>query len=230
MIDMPSPNFDDRKGKAVSIILLHYTGMKTKEEALERLCDEESKVSAHYTIDEEGAVYHHVDEEKRAWHAGQSFWQGEEDINSLSMGIEVVNPGHEFGYQEFPAEQIKSLEKLCLDIQERHEIAFVLAHSDVAPDRKEDPGELFPWQELAKKGIGVWPSVSDEDFVKSAGIDVGLALKDLGYKASTQEVMIVAFQRHFVPEAFQPGEEGQACSLTKARLYALLAGHLISTE
>ena len=230
MIDMPSPNFDDRKGKAVSIILLHYTGMKAKEEALERLCDQASKVSAHYTIDEEGAVYHHVDEEKRAWHAGQSFWQGEDDINAVSIGIEMVNPGHEFGYQEFPAEQIKSLEKLCLDIQERHEIAFVLAHSDVAPDRKEDPGELFPWPELAKKGIGVWPSVSDEDFVKSAGIDVGLALKDLGYQASTQETMIVAFQRHFVPEAFQRREEGQACSLTKARLYALLAGHLISTE
>lgn len=230
IIQKPSPNFDDRKDRDVSLIILHYTGMKTAEEALERLTDEESKVSSHYTIDEDGTVYQHVEEESRAWHAGVSEWQGVRDVNAISIGIELVNPGHEFGYREFPSVQIKALKEQCHEIQKRHEIEFVLAHSDVAPDRKEDPGELFPWKELAEDNIGVWPSISDEDMVKAAGINVFQALRDYGYHAVKGQTMLKAFQRHFVPEVFKKGTEGQDCGLTKGRLYALLAEHLISAR
>ena len=148
---MPSPNHDDRGGAAIDMLVLHYTGMKTAEAALERLCDPAAKVSAHYTIDEDGTVYAHVPEARRAWHAGVSFWAGATDINSRSIGIELVNPGHEFGYRDFPDAQIAALITLCHGILLRHPIpsARVLGHSDVAPARKEDPGELFPWERLA---------------------------------------------------------------------------------
>ncbi len=230
IIQMPSPNFDERKGDGVSIILLHYTGMKNGQEALARLTSEEAKVSSHYTVDEDGTVYQHVDEKMRAWHAGVSSWQGVKDINSVSIGIEIVNPGHEFGYREFSSSQIEAVTELCRSIQERHDIEFVLAHSDVAPDRKEDPGEMFPWKTLAQSGIGVWPDISDEDMVKASGIDVARALKDLGYDAVKSSKMLLAFQRHYVPEVFEKGTQGIACGLTKGRLYALLAEHLISAD
>lgn len=153
-----SPNFEERKGMvSPSIILLHYTGMPTAQAALERLCDPESKVSAHYLIDEDGSIYAMVDEEKRAWHAGKSVWQGKTDINSHSIGIELVNPGHEFGYRSFPEEQIDALIELCRDISARHQIEWVLGHEHVAPDRKQDPGELFPWDRLEKEGLGKLP-------------------------------------------------------------------------
>ena len=228
IIQKPSGNFDERGDQSPYIILLHYTGMKDAEEALMRLTDTESKVSSHYTIDENGIIYQHVDEQKRAWHAGLSYWQGEKDINAVSIGIEIVNPGHEFGYREFTTEQIDVVQSLCRQIMDQHDIDFVLAHSDVAPDRKQDPGELFPWLELAKQGIGIWPNVSDEDMVKGVGINVHRALKDFGYHATKADNMLIAFQRHFVPEVFQRGTQGKACNLTKGRLYALLAGHLIS--
>lgn len=228
MIDKPSPNFDDRKDKKPSLIILHYTGMETAEEALDRLTDSESKVSSHYTVDEDGAVYSHVDEAMRAWHAGQAFWRDEHDINSISIGIEIVNPGHEYGYRDFPDAQINQVKNLCLKIMERYDIDAVLAHSDIAPDRKEDPGELFPWKKLAEQGVGVWPNVSEEDMVKGLGIDPIRALNDLGYAAQKPENMIIAFQRHFVPEVFQEGTQGEVCHLTKGRLYALLARDLIS--
>lgn len=150
-----SPNFEDRKdGIEPSIILLHYTGMPTAELALQRLCDPDSKVSAHYVVDEDGTVYRLVEEGKRAWHAGQSEWQGETDINSHSIGIELVNPGHEHGYRPFPEIQIEALIGLCRDICERHAIKWVLGHEHVAPDRKQDPGELFPWDRIEKEGFG----------------------------------------------------------------------------
>ena len=231
IIQKPSPNFDEREGRRVpSMILLHYTGMKTAEEALERLTEESSKVSSHYTVDEEGVIYQHVDEGKRAWHAGQSYWQGERNINAVSIGIEIVNPGHEFGYKEFPDTQIESVKNLCQDISSRYDIEQVLAHSDVAPDRKQDPGEFFPWRDLARAGIGVWPEVSDEDMVKGAGLNIDQALRDMGYEAFNAENMLIAFQRHYVPEVFAKGTEGHACGLTKGRLYALLAKHLISAK
>ena len=228
IIQKPSPNFDERGGENVSLIILHYTGMKTAEEALTRLTDEDSKVSSHYTIDEEGIIYQHVDETRRAWHAGLSYWQGMSDINAVSIGIEIVNPGHEFGYQEFTGSQVEAVQNLCQEIMERHEIEAALAHSDIAPDRKEDPGELFPWQKLAEAGIGVWPDVSDEDMVKGYGLNIHQALQDLGYDAVKSNNMLIAFQRHFVPEVFKAGTQGVACGLTKGRLYALLADHLIT--
>ncbi len=228
IIQKPSPNFNDRKGQEITHIILHYTGMKTAQDALEKLCDKTSEVSAHYTIDEAGKIYQHVDEKNRAWHAGDAYWHGKRDINSRSIGIEIVNRGHKHGYHEFPNTQIQSVINLCLQIQERHRIEHVLAHSDIAPMRKEDPGELFPWKKLAENDIGIWPSVADEDFVKSSSMDLMKALQDFGYKAEDSEKMILAFQRHFVPEVFELGREGKPTSLTKARLYALLANHLIS--
>jgi len=228
IIQIPSPNFNERKSSEISFIILHYTGMKSAQDAMARLCDPKAEVSAHYTIDEDGAVYQHVQEDKRAWHAGRSAWKNYSDLNSLSVGVEIVNLGHEFGYKEFTESQIKAVMGLCKAIQDRHNIRYVLGHSDIAPDRKEDPGELFPWQRLAKEGIGFWPAVADEDVVKASVIDVITALKDFGYRSDDDEKLITAFQRHFVPEAFEKGTEGQICNLTKSRLYALLAEHLIS--
>ncbi len=171
-IERPSPNHDDRGGAAIDMLVLHYTGMKTEEGALERLCDPAAKVSAHYTIGEDGTVYAHVPEARRAWHAGVSFWAGVTNVNARSIGIELVNPGHEYGYRAFPDAQIAALIILCHGILQRHPISptRVLAHSDVAPARKEDPGELFPWERLAKAGIGLWP-VSQDSRSRSRGAD-----------------------------------------------------------
>lgn len=228
IIQKPSPNFNDRKGQEITHIILHYTGMKTAQDALERLCDEASQISAHYTIDKVGKIYQHVDEENRAWHAGIGYWRGQSDINSRSIGIEIVNLGHEHGYEEFPDTQIDAVISLCLQIQKRYKIEHVLAHSDIAPMRKIDPGERFPWKKLAQSNIGIWPSVADEDFIKSSTMDLVRALQDYGYRAENDEKLITAFQRHYVPEVFGEGKEGRPTSLTKARLYALLANHLIS--
>jgi len=193
-IDRPSPNHDARPdGAVIDMLVLHYTGMTSAEAALERLCDPAAKVSSHYTIDEDGTVYAHVPEARRAWHAGLSFWAGETDVNARSIGIELVNPGHEFGYRAFPESQIASLITLCHGILLRHPIPSwrVLGHSDVAPARKEDPGELFPWEQLAKAGIGLWPI--SQDSALSAD-----ALGRYGYDPNApQEKVIAAFQRHF---------------------------------
>ncbi len=229
IIQKKSPNFDERNGEDIRFLILHYTGMETAQAALDRLCCEKAQVSAHYTIDEDGTIYQHVEEEMRAWHAGVSSWQGNENINAKSIGIEMINPGHEWGYRDFTDVQLSAVKKLCLGILARHKnIEHVLAHSDVAPDRKQDPGHLFPWKEFAKEGIGVWPDVSDEDVLKGGLIqDVAQGLRRVGYEASKPQNMLLAFQRHYVPEVFEAGTEGVACSLTKARLYALQAGHII---
>ena len=160
-IERPSPNHDARPaGKPIDILLLHYTGMRDAEAALRRLTDPAAKVSSHYLIDEDGATYRLVDEGRRAWHAGVSYWGGERDINGVSIGIELVNPGHEFGYRPFPQPQMEALVELGRAILARHPIppARVLGHSDVAPTRKTDPGELFDWRALAEAGIGLWPT------------------------------------------------------------------------
>jgi N-acetylmuramoyl-L-alanine amidase len=161
IVERPSPNHDPRAdGASIDILVLHYTGMRTAEEALERLCDPEAKVSSHYTIDRDGMVYRHVGEELRARHAGVSYWAGVRDVNSHSIGIEIVNPGHEFGYIPFAEAQIQALIELSRGILARHPAiapSRVVGHSDVAPNRKEDPGELFPWSQLAQHGIGLWP-------------------------------------------------------------------------
>ena len=157
------------------MVVLHYTGMKTGEEALARLCDAEAKVSSHYLVEEDGRIFRLVPEERRAWHAGKSFWRGDTDINSASIGIEIVNPGHEWGYRAFPDVQIDSVIALLSDIRERWEIpdGRILGHSDVAPSRKEDPGELFPWKRLAMAGHGLW-------FEPEAAPGVGLTIGDDG--------------------------------------------------
>lgn len=151
-IDCPSPNSGGRRGRAVSLIIIHYTGMISCEASLERLCDEQSEVSAHYLIDEDGVIFRLVPEDRRAWHAGASQWRGETDVNSVSIGIELQNPGHEHGYRDFPDAQIISLIALIKDIRSRHPIApeQVIGHEDVAPGRKCDPGDKFPWARLRR--------------------------------------------------------------------------------
>ncbi len=180
--ELPSPNFGPRRAvdceTRVRHLVLHYTGMTSCQRALDRLCDPKAEVSAHYVIDEDGSVYRLVAEEMRAWHAGVGFWHGVRDINSTSIGIEIVNPGHEYGYRAFPDAQIAALGVLARDIMQRHTIQAhdVLGHSDIAPGRKTDPGELFPWQSLASQGIGLWP----EDTVVVAGhTDMNGALRRL---------------------------------------------------
>ena len=198
MTARPSPNHDDRGAAAIDMLLLHYTGMASAEAALARLCDPASKVSAHYAIDEDGLVYALVPEERRAWHAGVSYWAGARDINARSIGIELVNPGHEFGYRAFPEAQISSLVVLAKDILTRHPIPArrVLGHSDVAPARKDDPGELFPWARLAEAGIGLWPAPANDPGEKA----VRYLLTRYGYDPDADlEKTITAFQRHFRP-------------------------------
>jgi N-acetylmuramoyl-L-alanine amidase len=227
----PSPNLDDRPaGCAVDCLILHYTGMQSADMALERLCDPEAKVSAHYLIDEEGRIVHLVDEGKRAWHAGVSSWQGRERLNDGSIGIEIVNPGHEWGYRPFTEAQYRALEWLCPDIMERWSISpfRVLAHSDVAPDRKNDPGELFDWRRLAAAGIGIWPEDGEGaprslDEAMHQLHKIGYSLPDPGdTQATTRRVL--AFQRRFRPERV----DGDLDRETLARLDGLLAMQLSS--
>ena len=211
-IQRPSPNHDERTAP-VDMLVLHYTGMASGQAALDRLCDPAAKVSAHYTIDEDGTVYAHVAEARRAWHAGLSHWAGVDNVNARSIGIELVNPGHEFGYRAFPNAQIAALIELSRDILARQAIApsHVLGHSDVAPARKEDPGELFPWQKLADEGIGVWPQESQSDL----GAD---GLTRYGYDPHAPlDKVITAFQRHFRPAKLD-GRWDEEC----ARLLASL--------
>ena len=196
----PSPNFDARPANIpVDMLVLHYTGMETAEAARTRLCDAEAKVSAHYLIDEDGTVTGMVDEAHRAWHAGVSLWRGHTAINARSIGIEIVNPGHEFGYRPFPEAQMAALVDLAGDMVRRRAIPArnVVGHSDVAPRRKMDPGELFPWQRLAAAGIGLWPEESDECMMEPDMVRHMLA--DYGYETENLFDTLKAFQRHFRP-------------------------------
>jgi N-acetylmuramoyl-L-alanine amidase len=205
MIKAPSPNFNDRPNQiSVDMLVLHYTGMPTAHEALERMCDPVSKVSAHYMIDERGKLYHLVAEDKRAWHAGVSSWRGNNDINDRSVGIELANPGHAFGYHMFPKIQIDVLIKLAKNIILRHPIPArnVVGHSDIAPIRKQDPGELFEWSKLASHGIGLWPNnFSEQNIDHEKTVDFDLALKMYGYETANLSATTLAFQRHFLPSA-----------------------------
>ena len=197
----PSPNFNERKCP-VSMIVLHYTVIPTCEEALVRLSETTNaagKVSAHYLVDRDGSIYNLVDESKRAWHAGLGSWAGLDDINSRSIGIEIVNVGlTEDGNREpFPNAQIYAVIKLCKDIQTRYNISpcNIVGHSDVAPARKQDPGEAFPWKTLAEAGVGIWT----DEFVDSDD-DLAKVLSDIGYDVNDLEKAKVAFQRHFYPQ------------------------------
>ncbi len=219
--ERPSPNFDDRPtttspATPIDMLVLHYTGMESAEAALARLCDPAVKVSAHYVIGEDGAVTALVAEDKRAWHAGESFWRGETDINGRSIGIELVNPGHEFGYRDFPGPQMAALEELASGILARQPIPArnVVGHSDVAPGRKTDPGELFDWARLAAAGIGLWPFEADP--VEAA--EVPAMLSEYGYDVTDEAAAMTAFQRHFRPEIV----DGSADPETLVRLKELL--------
>jgi N-acetylmuramoyl-L-alanine amidase len=220
-----SPNHDARpEGGRIDMLVLHYTGMKTAVEAIDRLCDPGAKVSAHYLVDEDGAVWRLVEESRRAWHAGASFWQGTRDVNAVSIGIELVNPGHDWGYRAFPEAQMASLEALCRGILSRHPIAAdrVVGHSDVAPLRKQDPGELFDWRRLARAGIGLWPTKAAPAPADVAGAQAMLGA--IGYRvpksgrldAETRQVLI-AFQRRFRPSCI----DGDLDDETAARLAAV---------
>jgi len=196
LILVSSPNFDERM-QEVSHIVLHYTGMRSGAEAVERLCDPAAKVSAHYVVEEDGRVFRLVEEQKRARHAGVSYWRGVSGLNDASIGIEIVNPGHEWGYRAFPEAQVLAVLDLCRGILGRHEIPArnVVGHSDVAPDRKQDPGELVRGKWVAGGGVGVW---TDEMAVPSGDLmgDLGAIGYDVRFPG---EVVIRAFQRHFLP-------------------------------
>jgi N-acetylmuramoyl-L-alanine amidase len=219
MIETPSPNFDDR-ALPVTMLVLHYTGMPDAASAIQRLANPQSRVSAHYVVMEDGQIVHMVDEAKRAWHAGRSHWRGIDDVNSASIGIEIVNPGHEWGYRPFPDAQIDALIPLVHDIVERHHISRgnVVGHSDVAPARKQDPGEYFPWAKLARLRLALPrptqhlldPHWSDGGFM--------LALERFGYDIAEPEAAVRAFQRRFRPELIDGIIDGEC----RAILLALL--------
>ena len=211
------------------MLVIHYTGMENCEAALRRLCDAAAKVSAHYVIDEDGSVYALVDEHDRAWHAGEGWWRGVRDVNGHSIGIELVNPGHDLGYREFPEAQMAALVELAGEIVTRHKIPAVgvVGHSDVAPARRKDPGERFDWQRLAVAGIGLWPGQLGG--AGQAGGDIAATRKklgQLGYGLAVSgtddgetEIVLTAFQRHFR----QSRVDGVADQETLAILDDLLA-------
>jgi N-acetylmuramoyl-L-alanine amidase len=235
-----SPNVGPRRGyDRPDILLLHYTGLDTMERSVDWLTRAGSGVSCHYAVDEAGGIVQMVPEALRAWHAGESLWAGETDINSASVGIEIHNPGHELGYPEFPEAQLAAVEALSLDIIARHGIRpeRVLAHSDVAPRRKKDPGEKFPWARLARAGIGHWvepvPAIAAEPGlgVGVAGplvAEVQLMLRRYGYGIEATgvvdgetELVVTAFQRHFRPERVD-GRIDRSTIATLERLIAAL--------
>jgi N-acetylmuramoyl-L-alanine amidase len=230
------PNFDERQGGAPDMILLHYTGMLSAEEALARLCDAGAKVSSHYFVHEDGRVLQLVPEAQRAWHAGEALWNGESDINSRSIGIEIANPGHDFGYPDFPRAQIEAVIALCRDIIKRRSIRAdrVLAHSDVAPLRKQDPGEKFPWDLLHDKGVGhlvaqapltEGPALKPGDrgeavtMMQTMLARYGYGLPVTGEFDATTAAVVAAFQRHFRPARV----DGIADASTVTTLRDLLA-------
>ncbi|HEX7873491.1 MAG TPA: N-acetylmuramoyl-L-alanine amidase [Sphingobium sp.] len=218
-METPSPNFDDRS-LPITMLVLHYTGMPDAQSAIQWLANPASKVSSHYLVTEDGNIVRMVDETKRAWHAGRSHWRGIDDINSASIGIELVNPGHEWGYKPFPDAQIDALIPLINDIVLRHRITRgnVVGHSDIAPTRKLDPGELFPWARLARVRLALPrptknlmdPHWSDGGFL--------LALQRFGYDIAEPEAAVTAFQRRFRPELIDGIIDGEC----RAILLALL--------
>ena len=216
----------------VDMLIMHYTGMKTAKGAIDRLRDPEAQVSSHYVVDEDGTIFALVPEGRRAWHAGISYWRGHRALNARSIGIEIVNPGHEWGYRDFPVLQLAAVCELSLGILARHPIPSrnVVGHSDVAPDRKQDPGERFDWESLARNGVGLWPD-GVPDLGTGAPVrdaaslrDVRLALTQIGYDVSPEgpldpalSLVLRAFQRHWRPTAVN----GQADSGTLACLLGM---------
>ncbi|MEM8616110.1 MAG: N-acetylmuramoyl-L-alanine amidase [Pseudomonadota bacterium] len=222
---VPSPNFNDRKSP-VDMLVLHYTGMQTGQAALERMCDPAAEVSAHYMVWEDGRVAQLVGEDKRAWHAGVSSWQGDGDLNSRSIGVEIVNGGHDWPMADgrlppYPKAQIEAVTTLCQGILERHDIpqSRIVGHSDIAPERKDDPGEHFPWQHMAEAGIGIWPEMPEADGLNLIGRGLGQSdrgdsverlqgdLKAIGYAIESTGLYdlltsktVAAFQRRWLQD------------------------------
>jgi N-acetylmuramoyl-L-alanine amidase len=234
-----SPNHGARapKHERPDCLVLHYTGMRDGPSAIDRLCDPAAQVSSHYVVTEAGDILQLVDEADRAWCCGRSVWQGLTDLNSASVNIEIVNGGHDFGLPPYPEAQIASVIRLCHDIMERHRMApaRLLAHSDIAPGRKQDPGERFPWKQLARVGLGLWPDDEGCDDPgtalgpNQAGEAVAALQADLArwgyglpingiYDAETVTV-VRAFQRRFRPDLI----DGTADRETRRRLARLLA-------
>ena len=211
---VPSPNWNARR-LPVSMVVLHYTGMPSAEEALERMCDPQAEVSAHYMIDEHGTVTQLVDEEHRAWHAGRSYWRGVTDVNSASIGIELVNPGHEWGYRPFPDQQIDALLPLLSDIVKRHKVprANVVGHSDIAPARKQDPGELFPWERLGKLRLALAKPKPSMRLLYDNDGAFYLALERFGYDISDGPAAVSAFQRRWRPSMINGEIDGEIGAL-----------------
>ena len=220
IIERFSRNMNDRPaGVIIDMVVLHYTGMKTGKAALDRLCDPDAKVSAHYLIDEDGTAYRMVAEDRRAWHAGSSHWSGAININDRSIGIEIVNPGHEFGYRAFPEAQMEAVEELLAQIVARHRIspARVVGHSDIAPTRKQDPGELLDWKRLADKGLSIGPAEPGNTIEMA---DARRYLSNIGYDPDAPLADVVtAFQRRFVPA----GVSGALDDKTRAIITAVHA-------
>ncbi len=220
MIEAPSPNQDDRPvdpgPHPIDTLLLHYTGMQSAEAAIDRLRSPAARVSSHYVVDEDGTVLRLVPEHRRAWHAGISHWRGTTGLNDGSIGIEIVNPGHEWGYRAFPALQMAAVADLCRGILARWPIppSRVVGHSDVAPDRKQDPGELFDWPGLATLGVGLWTDAAGPE-----AADPEAVLRAIGYPIPTLELALLAFQRRWLPHHLT----GQADPPTRARLGAVAA-------
>jgi N-acetylmuramoyl-L-alanine amidase len=219
IIEAPSPNQDERT-QPISIIVLHYTGMQDAASAIARLRDPESRVSAHYVVAEDGQILRLVPEERRAWHAGRSYWRGLTGLNDHSVGIEIVNPGHEFGYRAFPDAQIDALIPLLSEIKDRYHVTRgnVVGHSDIAPTRKQDPGELFPWGKLARLRLALprpTRNLMDPNWTDGGFL---LALERFGYDVSDPLAATVAFQRRFRPELVDGTIDGEC----RAILLALL--------
>lgn len=243
---LDSPNFDERT-LPISLLILHYTGMDSGSAAIKRLCNADAKVSAHYVIEEDGQIFQLVDEDKRAWHAGISEWQGETNINSASIGIEIVNGGHDFpeangSLPPFLDVQINALIPLCKDIMKRHGQLTLLGHSDIAPARKKDPGEHFPWQGIAAAGLGFWPEAQIEDqriLFEEGTRDRGVAivqsgLAHIGYGARITGIMdaetcliVQALQRRFRPAKIDGKIDIQTMEIIKALTEAISAGGVI---
>ena len=210
----PSPNFGDRRGRRVELIVLHYTVLDCAQ-SLERLCDPAAEVSAHYLIDRDGAHLSLVDEGARAWHAGAGEWGGAGDVNSRSIGIELVNSGSE----PFAEPQMRALERLLRDLMQRHGLGpwAVIGHSDMAPGRKSDPGPRFDWRRLAAEGLAVWPSPGEPgDFLAD--------LASFGYPEAAPETLLAAFRLRFRPWACGPLDDSDRALAAGLRRIAVDGG------